>query len=635
MSETQCALYARVSSESQARDNTIASQVTALRERIAADGMPLEPDHSYVDEGYSGSMLSRPALERLRDAVAGGQVERIYVHAPDRLARRYAHQVLLVDEFRRAGAEVVFLNRPIGGTAEDDLLLQVQGVIAEYERAKILERSRRGRRHAARSGSVSALTGAPFGYRYVSRAQGGGVARFEVVEDEAHIVRLVFAWIGLDRLSLREVCRRLHQMGCRTRRGSTYWYASTIRGMLDNPAYVGRAAFGRAHFLAPRPRLRPIRGHLKPSPRATSRVAAPSEEWIEIPVPSLVDPAMFEATRGQLEENRRRKRNHVPGARWLLQGLTVCRRCGYAYYGKTAPRSRKYDPANTLRYYRCTGADGYRFNGKAVCHNGPVRGDQLEQVVWGQVRSLLEEPDRVADEYRRRIGQAHDGAAMPDEIVRLNHQMTAMRRGIGRLIDSYAEGVIDKAEFEPRIAGLKQRLSQLQERHQAALEAAEVERDLSLVISRLEDFSSKVATRLDGLDRAGMQEIIRILVRRIEIDDARIEVIFRVPPPDGPSRPSPTDETATWQHCTGVGRAQLRLDQPQSPPDPRFRTLRKDRRRFRAPRHDPHHAQTPDQAKPLLMNPFFLDRLLDSRDVNACSFTHPRSPRKCQLPRTE
>src|SRR5208282_5546328 len=140
------ALYARVSSESQARDNTIASQVTALRERIAADGLPLEPDHSYVDEGYSGSIPYRPALERLRDADAGGHIERIYVHAPDRLARLYAHQVLLIDEFRHAGADVVFLNRPIGDTAEDDLLLQVQGVIAEYERAKILERSRRGRR---------------------------------------------------------------------------------------------------------------------------------------------------------------------------------------------------------------------------------------------------------------------------------------------------------------------------------------------------------------------------------------------------------------------------------------------------------------------------------------------------------
>ena len=145
MTDVQCALYARVSSESQARDNTIASQVAALRERIVADGFLLEPDHSYEDEGYSGSILSRPALERLRDAVAGGRIERIYVHAPDRLARRYAHQVLLIDEFRRAGAEVVFLNRPIGGTAEDDLLLQVQGVIAEYERAKILERTRYAR----------------------------------------------------------------------------------------------------------------------------------------------------------------------------------------------------------------------------------------------------------------------------------------------------------------------------------------------------------------------------------------------------------------------------------------------------------------------------------------------------------
>jgi site-specific DNA recombinase len=382
MTEGTCALYARVSSESQARDNTIASQVTALRECIAADGFQLEPDHSYVDEGYSGAILFRPALERLRDAVASGHVERIYVHAPDRLARRYAHQVLLIDEFHRAGAEVVFLNRPIGGTAEDDLLLQVQGVIAEYERAKILERGRRGRRHAAQSGSVSALTGAPFGYRYVSRTQGGGVARFEVVEEEAHIVQLIFAWVGLDRMSLREVCRRLRQTGCQTRGGATSWYASTIRGMLDNPAYIGRAAFGRARFLPPRPRLRPIRGHQKPSPRATSRVPMPREEWIEIPVPPIVDPAVFEAVRAQLEENRRRKREREGGQCWLLQGLTVCQRCGYAYYGKTAPRSRKYDPMNTLRYYRCTGADGYRFSGKAVCNNGPVRSDQLEQIVW-------------------------------------------------------------------------------------------------------------------------------------------------------------------------------------------------------------------------------------------------------------
>ena len=349
--------------------------------------------------------------------------------------------------------------------------------------------------------------------------------------------------------------------------------------------------------MPPRPRLRPIRGHLKPSPRATSRVPMPREEWIVIPVPPIVDPAVFEAVRAQLEENRRRKREREHGQCWLLQGLTVCQRCGYAYYGKTAPRSRKYDPMNALRYYRCTGADGYRFSGKAVCNNGPVRSDQLEQVVWDQVRALLEEPRRVADEYRRRIAQARDGAAMPDEIVRLDRQMTSLRRGIGRLIDSYAEGVIDKTEFEPRIAGLKQRMSQLQERHQAAREAAETERDLALVISRLEDFSAKVTTGLDHLDRFGMQDIIRTVVRRIEIDDSRIEVVFRVPSPDGPPGPrSPTKTTGSWQHCTGVGRTNLRLVRPQSSPRQGFREPRRIPPRLRHARLHPDRNQAPRAA---------------------------------------
>ena len=163
MAETRIALYARVSSEQQTRGNTVASQLAALREQVSAAGLTVEPDDEFVDEGYSGTTLLRPALERLRDVAAAGVVDQVHVLAPDRLARRCAYQVLLVEEFRRAGAEVVFANRPIGSSAEDDLLLQVQGMIAEYERAKILERSRRGRRHAARSGLVSALGKVPYG----------------------------------------------------------------------------------------------------------------------------------------------------------------------------------------------------------------------------------------------------------------------------------------------------------------------------------------------------------------------------------------------------------------------------------------------------------------------------------------
>jgi site-specific DNA recombinase len=163
------AIYARVSSEHQAQEQTIASQVAALRERIALDSLMLDDELCFLDDGVSGATLARPALERLRDMAYAGGIQKLYVHSPDRLARRYAYQVLLVDELRRHGIEIVFLNRAIGVSPEEDLLLQMQGMFAEYERAKILERSRRGKRHAAQRGAVSVLCGAPFGYRYVTK----------------------------------------------------------------------------------------------------------------------------------------------------------------------------------------------------------------------------------------------------------------------------------------------------------------------------------------------------------------------------------------------------------------------------------------------------------------------------------
>ena len=549
------AFYARVSTESQARNNTIASQVGILRERIAADGGQIEPDHAYADEGYSGSVLIRPALERLRDAVAAGSIGQVYVLAPDRLARRYAHQALLMEEFRRAGAEVVFLNRPISGTAEDDLLLQMQGVIAEYERAKILERGRRGRRHAARSGLVSAFTTAPFGYRYVPKDQGGGVARFEVIPDEARFVRLIFAWIGLERLSLREVCRRMQQAGVQNRRGQDLWHASTLHGMLANTAYVGRAVYGHSRYLPAPPRARPIRGHPHPPIRPTARVAVPREEWIEVPVPALVDEAVFEAAQAQLAENRQRKRDGLRGPRWLLQGLTVCRRCGYAYYGKALPKSRA-DPSKCgYRQYRCLGTDGYRFGGSAPCNNKSVRAEPLEQAVWERVCALLQNPSRVADEYQRRVGEAGDDTVKSDELAQLERQRAALQRGIGRLIDSYAAGVIDRPEFEPRVTGLKARLGQLQERQQAAANAANAERELTLVIGQIEDFASKIRHSLESLDWLSAREIMRTLVRRIEIDGDQVEVVFRVPPPSGsggPPWPGPiSGKPPARQDCTG------------------------------------------------------------------------------------
>ena len=536
MGKITAALYARVSSDAQARGNTISSQLAALQERAAADDAGVGPDHTYIDEGRSGATLARPALERLRDGVAGGEIDRIYVHAPDRLARRYAYQVLLIEEFRRAGVEVVFLNRPIGGSAEDDLLLQVQGVIAEYERARILERSRRGRRHAARSGAVSALCGAPYGYRYLGRYAGGGAAQYEVVEDEARVVRQLFTWIGLERISLQEACRRLQAFGHTTRTGLKQWDRTTICGMLRNPAYQGTAMFGRTRSVAPtQARLRPIRGHSHPSRNASgSHVAVPREEWIAITVPAIVEGGLFETVQAQLDENRRRKRDGRRRPGWLLQGLVVCRQCEYAFYGKMARGTvGGHQPAD-YGYYRCTGTDAHKFGGQALCTNRSVRSDKLEQAVWQQVEMVLRNPQRVAAEHDRRLAALGDGKARED-VLALERQIARLRRGIDRLIDSYAEELIEADEFRPRLTGLKQRLLRLQTERDNAAHVRETERSLQLVMGRLIEFAGRVSVELNQLDWHGRREIIRALVRRIEIDRDQIEVVFRVPGKSSPS----------------------------------------------------------------------------------------------------
>jgi site-specific DNA recombinase len=230
------AIYARVSSEQQVSAHTIESQLSTLEQKLKADGYSLQPDLKFVDEGYSGATLVRPALERLRDLAAAGGIDRLYIHSPDRLARKYAYQVLLLDELQQVGVEIVFLNRALGDSPEDDLLLQVQGMVAEYERAKILERSRRGKRHAAQAGSVNPLSGAPYGYHYVDVQQGNGHARYQVNPQQATVVRQIFDWVGCERVSIGEVHRRLQQASISSPTGKPVWDRSTIWGLLNNPA---------------------------------------------------------------------------------------------------------------------------------------------------------------------------------------------------------------------------------------------------------------------------------------------------------------------------------------------------------------------------------------------------------------
>jgi site-specific DNA recombinase len=528
MSQIAAAIYARVSSDQQAAAHTIASQVAALRDRGTLDGLVLPAAMQCLDEGYSGATLVRPALERLRDVIAAGAIDRLYVHSPDRLARKYAYQVLLVDEFQRMGVEVVFLNRELGRSPEDDLLLQVQGMMAEYERAKIIERHRRGKLHAARCGSVNVLSGAPYGYRYVNKHDGGGQARYDLVPDEARVVRQIFDWVGRERASIGEVCRRLQQAGEVTRTGKTVWDRSAVWGMLKNPAYQGQAAFGKPRQGPLRPRLRAQRGKPLQPRSATDGYDVPPEDWIAIAVPAIVSSEVFAAVQEQLEENRRHARQSSRGALYLLQGLLQCQHCGYAFYGKRlSPASRKGKP-RAYAYYRCLGTDAYRFGGERICPNTQVRTDRLDLAVWQEVCTLLAHPDRLAAEYRRRLQPG--GKKQQQERSALEAQVSKFRQGLSRLIDSYAEGLIEKAEFEPRIHRLRQRIAHVTLQCQQLADEETLQQDLHLIIGHLEAFGKTLHHRLDDIEWSEQREIIRALVKRVEIGEDQVQVVFRVEP---------------------------------------------------------------------------------------------------------
>src|SRR5688500_13664721 len=234
------AIYARVSSEQQREAHTIASQTAALIELATTLDLDVPKAWIFEDEGYSGATLDRPGLERVRDLAAEGQIQAVLVYSPDRLSRKYAYQILLIEELARHGVETRFLNAPQGVTAEDQLLVQFQGMIAEYERAQILERSRRGKRRRARAGEISVLSGAPYGYRYIRRSDEAPAA-YAVIEAEARVVRHVYERYTVASLSIGAITRELNDQGVATRKPNGRWERSMVWAMLRNPAYRGTA----------------------------------------------------------------------------------------------------------------------------------------------------------------------------------------------------------------------------------------------------------------------------------------------------------------------------------------------------------------------------------------------------------
>ena len=530
------AIYARVSTDRQKEQETIASQTAALLEHATSQNWTVPSEWRFLDEGYSGASLVRPGLDGLRDRLAEGQIDTVLVLSPDRLSRKYAYQILLAEEFHRHGAEVVFVKSPPAATPEERLLTQVQGMIAEYERAQIIERTRRGKRHRARQGSVNVLSGAPYGYRYVKKSDIGN-AYFEVIETEAAVVRTVYQMYTVGHLSIHAITRSLNDQGITTRRGKSRWKHSAVWGILRNPAYVGRACFGKTECRPRRRMTRPGRqrgGYANPSGVHQPR---PRQDWIEIPVPALIDETVFAIAQERLETNKQfsQRRTITPT---LLQSLLVCQRCGYSLC-RTSSSSKQ----GRRFYYRCIGKDAFRQLNHAICDSPTIRQDYLDGVVWDEVIRLLEDPALLQAEITRRLEAAKLADPTQQRQQHLLREQARLAQSIERLLTAYQDSLLSLDELRRRIEPLRKQHAAAQAELEALETAsADQQRYLRLVES-LAPFQARLRTRAESMDIGERQRIVRLLVKEVIVGSESITIRHCLPmvpaPVTPPASPAP------------------------------------------------------------------------------------------------
>jgi site-specific DNA recombinase len=520
------AIYARVSSERQRQEQTIASQTAALRELAEQRGLVVRDELVFEDDGFSGANLQRPALEQLRDRAFDGCFEVVLCHAPDRLARRYAYQVLLLEELARSGIEVMFAKEPErSGSPEDELLRQFQGMIAEYERAQIAERCRRGKLHRARAGAVSVLSNAPYGYRYVKRTEHAD-AFYEIDELEAPIVREIFDRYVERRESIVQIGRVLGEQGVPTRSGTRNWGSSTIWAILRNPAYTGQAAYGRRRVTGePAKPMRRMRERGRRSGRSAYEHAGP-EHWLRIPVPALISEEQHALAQELLERNSRLSTRNTRKPS-LLQGILVCRECGHSYY-RSSTRSKT---GNVHHYYRCSGADSFRRPEGRVCAARPVRIDEVDEPVWTQVLALLENPELIKTEIDRRLQalrREHPATRRRDGLQR---DLIRAQNALRRLIDGYQEQLITLEELRARMPELRRREATLRAEVDALdTELHDAETYLKLT-ETLDAFHARLSANAENLTVEQRQEIVRLVVREVLLGDDDITVRHSIPVP--------------------------------------------------------------------------------------------------------
>src|SRR6266404_3845734 len=521
----RAAVYARVSTTRQAQAQGVEQQLDRLRAAVAGRGWELDDQHVYRDDGYSGARLGRPGLDRLRDHAALAELDVVVVAAPDRLARNYVHQVLLIDELAGHGCRVEFLDRPMSSDPHDQLLLQIRGAVAEYERTLITERMRRGRQARLRAGTLLPWTRPPFGYRLdPDRPRDAAAVRTE--PGEALLVAQLFDWYLEPQATLYQLTVRLTGLGVATPRGKPRWNVASVRGILRNPAYAGRALTNRTQVAPARRR----RSALLPAGRGESQAPRPEQDWIEVPVPQIISEQTFAQVQAKLDANQQSAARNTRHE-YLLRALVSCGACRLACTGR--------QHAAGYRYYLCRGrTDPLRVAQGQRCTARYIPAGQLDELVWADLCALLTDPAHIA----RALARAQGGAWLPQELqarqAAIGQALGQLDRQQQRLLDAYLAEVIGLPELQRKRQDLDRRHATLLAQ-QRQLDAATGQRlELQAVTDGIQAFCQAIRAGLATATFEQRRLLAELLIDRVIVTDGEAEIRYVLPTsPDGPHRP--------------------------------------------------------------------------------------------------
>jgi len=513
------AVYARVSTQRQTQDQTIEQQLERLRAHVEAQGWLLLDESIFRDDGYSGANLNRPGLDRLRDRAAQRELDRVLITAPDRLARNYVHPMLLIEELEQHGCQVEFLDRPMSRDPHDQLLLQIRGAVAEYERTLIAERMRRGRQTKFRAGLLLPWTRPPYGYR-VNPDRPRDPTGVQVDEAEAATVAEMFAYYLEDGHTLYGLAHHLMAVQAPTPNGHQRWNQATVHGILTNPVYTGKLYVGRTRPTPAwgrrsplKPVGRPMGGHVTTAP----------EEWILVTtLPAIVTQEQFDLVQAKLSHNQQYAHRNNKTHEYLLRALVSCGKCGLACIARTCP------PDYT--YYVCRG----KLTSIQSCHDElcPARfipARQLDELVWRDVCDVLTHPDSIAQALQR----AQGGHWLPQELQarreNLRKAQVSLEHQLERLTEAYLNNVIPLPEYQRRRQDLEQKLHALN--NQAQQLEANVDRQAQLagLVSSIQNFCQRVQAGLAEATFEQKRQLVELLIDRVVVTNEDVEIRYVVP----------------------------------------------------------------------------------------------------------